>query len=70
MQNLTLVIPAKFESTTLPDVLKEIDNLKLNCKKMYQECKEHTSPYPRTLTTTHTCFLPCSGFCTLCAVAI
>ena len=34
MQNLTLVIPAKFESTTLPDVLKEIDNLKLNCKKI------------------------------------
>ena len=28
MQNLTLVIPAKFESTTLPHVLKEIDNLK------------------------------------------
>ena len=34
MQNLTLVIPAKFESTTLPHVLKEIDDLKLNCKKI------------------------------------
>ena len=34
MQNLTLVIPAKFESTTLPNVLKEIDDLKLNCKKI------------------------------------
>ena len=35
MQNLIVyLIPAKFESTTLPHVLKEIDNLKLNCKKI------------------------------------
>lgn len=34
MQNLTLIIPAKFESTTLHNVLKEIDDLKLNCKKI------------------------------------
>ena len=34
MQNLTLVIPAKFESTTLPIVLKEIKELNLNCKKI------------------------------------
>ncbi len=34
MENLTLVIPAKFESTTLPIVLKEIKDLNLNCKKI------------------------------------
>ena len=34
MQNLTLVIPAKFESTTLHHVLKEIDDLKLDCQKI------------------------------------
>ena len=34
MENLTLVIPAKFESTTLPLVLKEIKELNLNCKKI------------------------------------
>ena len=34
MQNLTLVIPAKFEATTLPIVLKEIKDLNLNCKKI------------------------------------
>ncbi len=34
MENLTLVIPAKFESTTLPHVLKEIDDLKFKCKKI------------------------------------
>ena len=34
MQNLTLVIPAKFEATTLPVVLKEIKELNLNCKKI------------------------------------
>ena len=34
MNNLTLVIPAKFESTTLPLVLKEIKELNLNCKKI------------------------------------
>ena len=34
MNNLTLVIPAKFESTTLPSVLKEIKELNLNCKKI------------------------------------
>ena len=34
MNNLTLVIPAKFESTTLPIVLKEISELNLNCKKI------------------------------------
>ena len=34
MQNLTLVIPAKFESTTLPHVLKELEDLNLNCKKI------------------------------------
>tara|TARA_B100000902_G_C27317349_1_gene922142 strand:- start:2878 stop:3552 length:675 start_codon:yes stop_codon:yes gene_type:complete len=34
MQNLTLVIPAKFESTTLPHVLKELQDLKFSCKKI------------------------------------
>ena len=34
MNNLTLVIPAKFEATTLPVVLKEIKELNLNCKKI------------------------------------
>ena len=34
MENLTLVIPAKFEASTLPTVLKEIENLNLNCKKI------------------------------------
>ena len=34
MENLTLVIPAKFEATTLPIVLKEIKDLNLNCKKI------------------------------------
>ena len=34
MQNLTLVIPAKFESTTLHHVLKEIEDLKFECKKI------------------------------------
>ena len=34
MNNLTLVIPAKFESTTLPLVLKEIKEVNLNCKKI------------------------------------
>ena len=34
MRDLTLVIPAKFESTTLPLVLKEIKELNLNCKKI------------------------------------
>ena len=34
MENLTLVIPAKFEATTLPTVLKEIKDLNLNCKKI------------------------------------
>ena len=34
MNNLTLVIPAKFEATTLPVVLKEIRKLNLNCKKI------------------------------------
>ena len=34
MQNLTLIIPAKFEATTLPIVLKEIKKLNLNCKKI------------------------------------
>ena len=33
MENLTLVIPAKFEATTLPIVLKEIKDLNLDCKK-------------------------------------
>ena len=32
MNNLTLVIPAKYESTTLPIVLKEIYDMKLSCK--------------------------------------
>ena len=34
MDNLTLVIPAKFEATTLPIVLKEIKDLNLKCKKI------------------------------------
>ncbi len=34
MENLTLVIPAKFEATTLPVVLKEIKDLNLSCKKI------------------------------------
>ncbi len=34
MENLTLVIPAKFEATTLPIVLKEIKDLNLCCKKI------------------------------------
>ena len=34
MENLTLIIPAKFEATTLPLVLKEIDELNLKCKKI------------------------------------
>ncbi len=34
MENLTLVIPAKFETTTLPIVLKEIKDLNINCKKI------------------------------------
>ena len=34
MEKLTLVIPAKFEATTLPTVLKEIKDLNLNCKKI------------------------------------
>ena len=34
MENLTLVIPAKYEATTLPVVLKEIKKLNLNCKKI------------------------------------
>ena len=34
MENLTLIIPAKFEATTLPIVLKEIDELNLKCKKI------------------------------------
>ena len=34
MENLTLVIPAKFEATTLPIVLKEIKDLNINCKKI------------------------------------
>ena len=34
MENLTLVIPAKFEATTLPIVLREIKDLNLNCKKI------------------------------------
>ena len=32
MNNLTLVIPAKYESRTLPIVLKEIYDMKLSCK--------------------------------------
>ena len=32
MNNLTLVIPAKYEATTLPIVLKEINDMKLPCK--------------------------------------
>ena len=31
MNNLTLVIPAKYESTTLPTVLQEINDMKLLC---------------------------------------
>ncbi len=34
MENLTLVIPAKFEAATLPIVLKEINDLNINCKKI------------------------------------
>jgi len=34
MENLTLVIPAKFEASTLPTVLKEIEKLNLSCKKV------------------------------------
>ena len=34
MENLTLVIPAKYEATTLPIVLKEIKELNLSCKKI------------------------------------
>ena len=34
MENLTLVIPAKYEATTIPVVLKEIKKLELNCKKI------------------------------------
>ena len=34
MKNLTLVIPAKFEANTLPIVLREIEELNLNCKKV------------------------------------
>ena len=34
MENLTLIIPAKFEATTLPLVLKEINELNLKCKKI------------------------------------
>jgi len=34
MENLTLVIPAKFEATTLPSVLKELKKLNLDCKKI------------------------------------
>ena len=32
MNNLTLVIPAKYEATTLPIVLQEINDMKLSCK--------------------------------------
>ena len=32
MNNLTLVIPAKYEATTLPTVLQEIHDMKLSCK--------------------------------------
>ena len=34
MENLTLVIPAKYEASTLPIVLEEIEKLNLNCKKI------------------------------------
>ena len=34
MENLTLVIPAKFEASTLPTVLKEIENWILIVKKL------------------------------------
>ena len=34
MENLTLVIPAKFEATTLPSVLRELKKLNLDCKKI------------------------------------
>ena len=34
MSRLTLVIPAKFESTTLPIVLKELEKIKINFKKI------------------------------------
>ena len=34
MKNLTLVIPAKFEASTLPIVLNEIEKLNLNCEKI------------------------------------
>ena len=33
MENLTLIIPAKFESESLPKVLKELQLYK--CKKLY-----------------------------------
>ena len=32
MNNLTLVIPAKYENSTLPIVLEEINDMKLLCK--------------------------------------
>ena len=34
MKNLTLLIPAKNEASSLPVVLKEITSLKLECKKL------------------------------------
>ncbi|OUU53388.1 MAG: hypothetical protein CBC25_00850 [Pelagibacteraceae bacterium TMED65] len=34
MENLTLIIPAKYESTSLPKVLEEIDDLNIKCKKI------------------------------------
>ena len=34
MENLTLVIPAKYEASAIPIVLKEIKKLELNCKKI------------------------------------
>ena len=34
MENLTLVIPAKYESTSLPHVLGEIEKMDLKCKKI------------------------------------
>ena len=34
MKNLTLLIPAKNEGSSLPVVLKEIHSLKLECKKL------------------------------------
>ena len=72
MENLTLVIPAKYEATTLPVVLKEIEKLNLNCKEYPQyACRLHQCSWfiPPFSCSTWT-FGQCSRFCTVCDVVL